>query len=130
YREAYRERVICVALCQGAAQHYVDWVTGIKDFDVWTFYRTNPEKEWCYRRLKSIDYGESKFGKSLDRPGFVGRRVDLLGRSIAASRDDHPGTALQRYLRECKTDSARQLARKAVVLLDPECGTIVWPVAK
>jgi hypothetical protein len=31
---AYADRVIAVALCQGAAQHYVDGRTGVKDFDV------------------------------------------------------------------------------------------------
>lgn len=127
YQEAYADRVICVALCQGAAQHYIDGKTGIKDFDVWTFYRTNPKKRWCYRRLKSCDFGDPKFGQSMDRPDFVGRRVDLLGRAIAASREEHPRTALQRYLREPKTDTAFRLAKKAVVLLYPDCGTVIWP---
>jgi len=34
---AYSDRVICTALCQGAALHYLDGRTGIKDIDVWTF---------------------------------------------------------------------------------------------
>lgn len=38
----YRKRVICIALCQGAALHYVDGKTGVKDFDVWTFYSAFP----------------------------------------------------------------------------------------
>lgn len=35
----YRDRVlgVAVALCQGAALHFVDGQNGIKDFDVWTF---------------------------------------------------------------------------------------------
>ena len=33
-----RARVLAVALCQGAALHYVDGKNGVKDFDVWTFF--------------------------------------------------------------------------------------------
>lgn len=32
----YEKRIICVALCQGAALHYLDGANGVKDFDVWT----------------------------------------------------------------------------------------------
>jgi hypothetical protein len=39
----YDKRVIAVALCQGAALHYVDGKTGVKDFDVFTFYAAHPE---------------------------------------------------------------------------------------
>lgn len=35
----YRRRKICIALCQGAALHYVNGATGINDFDVYTFYK-------------------------------------------------------------------------------------------
>ena len=34
----YADRVLCVALCQGAALHYVDGRNGVKDFDVYMFY--------------------------------------------------------------------------------------------
>ena len=40
---ALDERLICVALCQGAALHYVDGKSGVKDFDVWTFYAARPD---------------------------------------------------------------------------------------
>jgi hypothetical protein len=32
------DSLVCVALCQGAALHFVDGENGVKDFDVWTFY--------------------------------------------------------------------------------------------
>jgi hypothetical protein len=32
----YADRVLCVALCQGAALHYIDGKNGVKDFDVYT----------------------------------------------------------------------------------------------
>jgi len=118
---------MCVALCQGAALHYLDRTTGINDFDVYTFYRRHPAKDWYGRRIKRRDFGDPKFGQSLDRPEFVGRRVDCCARSIdVASREDVE-TALRRYLREGRTKTATLLAAKAVVLLEPNCGRVVWP---
>lgn len=106
--------------------HYVDGITGINDFDVWTFYKTNPQKPWCYRRNKHYDFGDPKFGQSVDRPDLIGRRVDCLGRDIEVLDSEVAITALRRYLNEGKTKSARLLAQKAVVLLEPNIGTIAW----
>ena len=39
WRRFYGERVKVVALCQGAAKHHLDGVTGINDFDIYTFYK-------------------------------------------------------------------------------------------
>lgn len=122
----YQGRVLCVSLCQGSALHYVDGKTGINDFDVWTFYRTNPEKPWCYRRNVPYDYGDDKFGKSVDRPDFVGRRVDCLGRDIEVYESDDATSALRRYFSQHRTTTARELAKKAVVLLEPDLGKVVW----
>jgi hypothetical protein len=79
----------------------------------------------------SRDFGLGKFGRSLDRRDFKGRRVDLIGRSIDARPGESVLSALRRYLRDAKTTSARCLAAKAVVLLDPARlrGTVAWPEA-
>jgi hypothetical protein len=121
---------LCSALCQGAALHFVDHKNGIKDFDVWSFYSVTKAPKFPPRRIVSRDFGNSKFGRSPDRPDFVGRRVDLLGRSLNTVRGTDPIVALRRYLTEASTDSARRLSEKAVVLLEPASkrGTIVWPV--
>ena len=37
-REAYWDSLITIALCQGAAKHFLDGKTGVKDFDIWYFY--------------------------------------------------------------------------------------------
>ena len=120
--------VLCVALCQGAAVHYVDGKNGIKDFDVWTFYRRRGAAQFPPRRVASRDFGNAKFGRSPDRRDFVGRRVDLLGRSINVKRGESPIVALRRYLTEAKTASARCLADKAIVVLEPARlrGLIAW----
>ncbi|MEZ4860327.1 MAG: hypothetical protein R3C14_03440 [Caldilineaceae bacterium] len=129
WADAYAQRVLGVALCQGAALHYVDGVTGINDFDVYTFYRAHPQKQWYARRIKSYDFGNSKFGQSVDRPDFVGRRVDCLGRALEVEEEADVILALRHYMQEGKTETARLLAAKAVVLLAPHCGTVVWPLA-
>ena len=56
WRKLYGRRVVCVALCQGAAKHYLDGVTGINDFDVYTFYNKHPQKNWYAKRIKSYDF--------------------------------------------------------------------------
>lgn len=126
----YADRVLCVALCQGAALHYVAGQTGMKDFDVWTFYRAHPAAPFPAQRLQTADFGDPKFGQSPDKPEFVGRRVDLIGRSIRCRASDDPLESLQAYLSSGRTQSARCLAEKAIVLLEPpdRCGQIIWPV--
>lgn len=127
WAELYAQRVLCVALCQGAAMHYIDGLTGINDFDVYTFYKTHPQKHWYARRIKSYDFGNPKFGQSVDRPNFIGRRVDCLGRDINVKEGEDVIMALRQYIQNGKTETARLLATKAVVLLAPSCGTVVRP---
>lgn len=122
----YKDRVLCITLCQGSAKHYTDNVTGINDFDVWTFYKSNPKKQWCYRRNVAHDFGNPKFGQSVTKPEFVGRRVDCLGRDIPVLKSDSLTTALQRYLHQGKTTTARFLAQKPIILLGPNLGKIIW----
>jgi hypothetical protein len=125
----YESRVLCITLCQGAAQHYVEGKKGINDFDVFTFFRRHPTIDWPNRRRTIHDFGDPKFGVSLEqsKPGWVGRRVDCMGRAIHVQADEYPVEALRRYLREQRTNTARHLAAQAVVLLNPACGDIIWP---
>ena len=115
------------ALCQGAALHYVGGKVGIQDFDVYTFYAAHPKRPWYAKRRRVYDFGDPKFGRSPDKPHFVGRRVDLMGRGLDCAPDADPVGALVRYLREPRTKTARFLAAKAVVLLDPpHTGRVIW----
>ena len=126
----YSGRVICTALCQGAALHYLDGCTGIKDLDVWTFYADDPERPFPPRWRTTADFGPSRFGRySHDPATFAGRRVDLIGRSLPDAPGTDPVASLRRYLRSGRTATARALAAKAVVLIDPRHlrGTVVWP---
>ena len=124
------EGLVCVALCQGAALHFVDGENGVKDFDLWTFYTARPDHPlFPWRRRVARVFGDPGFGPVPDRPGFVGRRVDLLARSIEVGSGTDPAEVLCGYLSEGRTASARALAQKAVVLLEPSdrLGTVVWP---
>jgi hypothetical protein len=127
----YAGRLLCRALCQGAARHYLDGITGIKDFDVWSFYAERDDGPFPYRWRGTADFGPSRFGRwPHDRPSFRGRRVDFLGRSLPASLTDDPVAVLRAYLSAARTRTAKELAAKAVVLVDPpgRLGEVVWPV--
>jgi hypothetical protein len=127
----YAGRLLGRALCQGAALHYVTGRNGVKDFDVWSFYAQYDDWPFPARWRGTRDFGPSKFAKYPDDPPrYSGRRVDLLGRSLPAEPGADPADALRRYLTAQRTDSARALAAKAVVLIHPpdRTGEIVWPV--
>jgi hypothetical protein len=128
HRPDYRARLLMVALCQGAALHYVDESNGIKDFDVRTFYAQEPGKR-PYHPLRhtTADFGRSKFGNA-GTIGLVGRNVDLLGRTIEDVGDSVE--SVRKWLKKGKPkSSAWYLAKKAVIVLEPAKlrGCVVWP---
>jgi hypothetical protein len=126
----YTGRLLGRALCQGAALHYVNGKNGVKDFDVWSFYAQYDDWPFPARWRGTRDFGPSKFGRYPGDPQrYSGRRVDLLGRSLPAAPGTDPADAIRRYLAARRTDSAKALAAKAVVLVEPEnrVGEIVWP---
>jgi hypothetical protein len=126
----YAGRLLCRALCQRAALHYLDGRNGVKDFDVWSFYAALAEGPFPYRWRGTADYGPSKFGRwTGDPPSYTGRRVDFLGRSLPAPVGADPAAVLRDYLSAAHTASAKALAAEAVILLTPEhsAGERVWP---
>lgn len=139
-RPEYRDRLLCSALCQGAGLHYVEVAAGkaetngIKDFDVWSFFSAIPGERFpADRRRTYVDLGKSKFGRwdgeAKVCQHFKGRRVDLLVRALPVPVDADPVSALRSYLAAARTGSAKFLAKKGVVLIDPldRRGKIVWP---
>lgn len=128
----YVGRLLCRALCQGAALHYVNEKNGIKDFDVWSFYAVHSDGPFPCRWRGTADFGLSKFGRYPDDPpSYTGRRVDLLGRSLSAPLGADPDAVVRAYLSTARTASARELAAKAAVLVEPQqlVGKVVWPRA-
>jgi hypothetical protein len=129
----YAGRLLCRALCQGAALHYANGKNGVKDFDVWSFYAECADGPFPARWRGTADFGFSKFGRFPgDPPRYQGRRVDLLGRSLPAPLEADPADVLREYLSTTRTRSARALAAKALVLIAPpnRAGEIIWPVAR
>lgn len=124
----YGDRLFAIALCHDAASHFLDAKTGVRDFDVWSFFRAHPARPFPYRRNTTADFGNPKYGKSLDSEHFAGRRVELHKRSIYVSALESPVEPLRLYLSEQKSVSARALAEKAMILLYPraQLGTVVW----
>jgi hypothetical protein len=113
-------RLLCRALCQGAALHYLNATNGVKDFDVWSFYAERDDGPFPYRWRGTADFGPSEFGRYPGDPrSFTGRRVDLPGRSLDARTDAEPVTTLRDYLSAARTASAKALAAKAAILIEP-----------
>lgn len=130
WRKLYANRIMCTALCQGAALHYVNGENGVKDFNVWTFYYEHSKGPFPYRRRGEMDFGISKFGcHPSDSEKYKGRRIDMIGRSLKVRKSTDPVKTIQNYLSKPPTKSAYELRKKAVVFLTPEryMGKIVWP---
>jgi len=127
----YGDRVLGTALCQGAALHYICPSVGINDFDVYTFYAAHPDRRWYAKRIRPVDYGDAKFGRSeVSSKKYVGRRVDLLARALDVPVGTEVAAAILAYLRAGRTATSRHLGQKAVVLLEPEerMGEVIWPI--
>jgi hypothetical protein len=104
----------------------------VKDFDVWTFFARSYERPFpdaaLFRRNARADFGPSRFGRTQGAAGrIVGRRVDLLSRSLDVAPGADPVESVRDWLRRGREQSARRLAEKAVVLLEPRPGSVVWP---
>lgn len=153
-RPEYRDRRVAVALAQGAALHFLDGRTGVKDLDLWTFYAAIPGQDFSFgQRIRHLDFGVSEHGRNTypadfrDRRlsrwlRFTGRRVDLMVRSLPVEPHARPDVVI-RFLRAWLAEGAAKrqrrpaqvmpsnwwLARKAVILIDPLStrGTQVWP---
>ena len=126
----YRKRLICSALCEDSALHFFNGTTGVRDFQVWSFYAAHADAPFPYKQVSRRDFGKSKFGADPDNPrAYVGRRVELHGRSLECLTWENPIETLQQYLRSGETPTARELREKAVVLIEPErlVGYVAWP---
>ena len=126
----YAGRLLCRALCQGAALHYIDGKNGVKDFDVWSFYAARDDAEFPVRWRKAVDFGPSKFGRYPDDMlRYTGRRIDCLGRSLPVPPGADPVAAVRDYLSAARTETAQKLAEKAAILLAPDhaAGEVIWP---
>lgn len=121
----YRDRLLMVALCQGAALQYLGRGDGVKDFDVHFFYAQNPEKLRLSRPVKRI---------TADIGAFRGIGVDFLRAAVPRTAPGLDASetvrAIRVYLERAPTPRPRHLKKKAVIGLHPDdvFGQQVWPM--
>lgn len=153
-RPEYKSRRLVAVLAQGAALHYLDGRTGVKDLDVWTFYAAIPGSRFPGdKRVRRDDFGPSSLGRqSYDMHAvrgerqraswqrwseYTGRRIDFCIRALPIQADAPINSligVLQEWLERGAQSTADpkssnwHLARKAVVLLYPDSyrGCVVW----
>tara|TARA_B100000614_G_C14364375_1_gene418573 strand:- start:63 stop:599 length:537 start_codon:yes stop_codon:yes gene_type:complete len=126
--ELYAQRLLAICLCQGAAEHFVRGLHGIKDLDAWAFFRRHPARRFPPRRRSTVDFGPSELGRNPYDAGYAGRRVDVMGRSIAVADGQNATDAIRSWLIGRRTLSARHIAQRPVVVIHPatEAGLVIW----
>ena len=128
---AWHDRLIAVALAQGAAEHRLRGQRGIWDLDVIVCF-DGPRAKHLRRQVVHWDWGPSKFGRCpYDPPEYTGRAVDVKYWVIPGASD--PVAALRSWLEarlKAAPDPARSpdLAHEPVILIRPDdrFGEVVW----
>jgi hypothetical protein len=129
YTMKFKDQLLGIALCQGAANHYAvcngaakryfdSEKCGIKDIDVWFFFKKTVNHNFNNRWLLQRDFGESKFGRNPDDEGYFGRRVDFLGRSIEFNNISVEGS-IRDWITHGGGSSPYFISQKVVVGLYP-----------
>jgi hypothetical protein len=125
-----KKTLFAICLAQGGAMHFVDGKSGVKDLDVWLFFRISSTGQIYPPRVRhECDFGDPYFGRHPNDVGYLGRRVDILGRSIPMDQHQTIIDALRAYLKSGMSITPRKLAEKAIVIIWPHehQGQIVWP---
>ena len=104
YESFYKNTLLAIVLGQGASSHYRDGKYGIKDFDIYIFYKEHPEKRMWIRRVKKIKSNLEKFGNP---------NVDFMRKAIKTKyidgNEDNIEKIILRFLSESKTQTAKFL---------------------
>jgi hypothetical protein len=115
-KNTYYGSLIGICLCQGAASHYLNPTVGIKDFDIWHFYKQNADVNFPYRAHKRIE------------SGYKNKPIDFLKRAVPRNIFDfgpnQPEWIIMKYLSERKSP----LLKKAIIGLYPDVlfGRTLW----
>ena len=127
--QIYTDRLLLIALCQGGALHFLNGTNGVKDLDVWAFFRSHPERPFPARAHWVRDFGPSHLGRHPNSSDMQGRAVDIFGRSIEVLKDEDGVSAVRRWLSQPQSTSPWKLAQKAVIGIYPPRlrGEQIWP---
>jgi hypothetical protein len=119
-RSSYYDSLIGILPCQGAACHYLNLTTGVKDYDIWHFYVKNVDMYFPYRKHKRIENG------------YGGKPIDFLKRAISKGIFDtfqgQPEPTIMEYMFERNTKTKRKLLKKAMIGLHPDAifAKVLW----
>ena len=119
----YQQRLILVALCQGAALQYLGCGYGVKDFDVHFFYAQNPEKKILSRATKEVC---ARIGAFPVLPIHFMRAV--MPETQPCLEAEAAIQAVREFLLNKPTTRACHLSKKAVIGLYPAemFGIEIW----
>jgi hypothetical protein len=137
----YIDRIMAIALVQGAAEHYAhqrrlvaEDDCGVNDFDVLVIFRQFEDPRLAgqriYRNRLEADFGQSEFGRHSVRDKFkAGRSVDILMRAIEPVGGT--GREILRAYVAAGGESPTYWRRRPIVLLAPhdEFGHVILPIA-
>jgi len=117
--KAYRNSLVAICPCQGAASHYINPKVGVKDFDIWHFYFDSSKVPFPYRAHKRIE------------KGYKGKPVDFLKRAISRSlrsSTQRSDILIKSYLLQRNSSTKVKLSKKAVIGLFPNqiFGKVIW----
>ena len=75
-----RGRHLATVLAQGAAQHFIDGMTGVKDLDVWSFFAlpAGEDKFPADIRHRHVDFGPPPWVVSSTTSAALGARSSAL----------------------------------------------------
>jgi len=120
----YRDRLLAIALCQGAARQFLGCGHGVNDFDLHFFYAQNPEKPRLSRAVAHRFESVGNFSRI--RVDFVRTVVPVR---VLLSRVTDPAAQIRSFLEQAPTQNAKHLAKNPVIGLSPESvfGLTIWP---
>jgi len=111
-KKPYLNSLIGICLCQGAAGHYLDQKIGIKDFDIWHFYKESNHDAFPYRFRK------------VNKIGYKNKWIDYLKRAISKSVckefPSAPDKIILQYLLRKNTKTKKLLLQQPIIGLYPE----------
>jgi len=119
----YENQLVAICLCQGAAKHYVDSVTGVKDIDVWLFFEEHNTVKIPHRgnARKVVQANLKKLGP---------KRIDFMKKMIPLRYivQNDAQKSFQNYLSLAVTSTSAELSMKPVVGLSPSTifGRVLW----
>jgi hypothetical protein len=82
------------------------------------FFSARSDKPFPSRSRWTADIGPSKFGRSDDDLGYIGRRMDILGRSVHAQPDEPAEVSVHRWING-RSASAAKLRKKPMIAIYP-----------